>query len=67
MAEASQEIFLFSTISGPNLGPTQPSIQWVLGAVSQGHEADHSPLFSATVKNDEAIPPLPHISSLPHV
>jgi hypothetical protein len=37
-------------------GPTQPPIQWVPGALSlevkrQGHEADHSPPFSAEVKN----------------
>jgi hypothetical protein len=39
--------FLFSTSSRPALGPTQPSIQWGLGALSpwvkrQGREADHS-------------------------
>jgi hypothetical protein len=47
--------FLFSTASRPDLGPTQPPIQWVLGALSlgvkrQGHEADHSPPTSAKVK-----------------
>jgi hypothetical protein len=26
-----QEVFLFSAASGPNLGPTQPPMQWVLG------------------------------------
>jgi hypothetical protein len=30
------EIFLFSTASRPVLGPTQPPIQWVLGALSLG-------------------------------
>jgi len=38
------------------LGPTQPPIHWVPGALSQGvkqlgHEADHSPPSSAEVKN----------------
>jgi hypothetical protein len=45
----------FSTItSRPALGPTQPPIQWVPGALSlevkrQGREADHSPPSSAEV------------------
>jgi hypothetical protein len=47
--------FLFSTASRPALGPTQPPIQWVQGALSsgvkqQGREADHSPPTSAEVK-----------------
>jgi hypothetical protein len=47
--------FLFSTSSRPALGPTQPPIQWILGALSpgikrQGHDADHSPPTSAEVK-----------------
>jgi hypothetical protein len=38
------------------LGPTQPPIQWVLGALSlgvkrPGREADHSPPSSAEDKN----------------
>jgi len=49
-------IFLFSTVSKLDLGPTQPPIQWVLEALSGGlkqpvHEADHSPPSSAKVKN----------------
>jgi hypothetical protein len=45
-----------TTGSRPALGPTQPPIEWVLGAVSlgvkrQGREADHSPPSSAEVKN----------------
>jgi hypothetical protein len=47
--------FLFSTLSRPALRPTQPPIQWVLGALSpgvkwHGREADHSPPTSADVK-----------------
>jgi hypothetical protein len=50
------------------MGPTQPPIQWVPGALSpgvkrQGSVADHSPPSSAEVKNGGAIPPLPHMSS----
>jgi hypothetical protein len=60
--------FLYSIAPRQALGPTQPPIQWVLGALSlrvkrPGHEADHSPPSSAEVKNVGAIPPLPHISS----
>jgi hypothetical protein len=48
-------IFLFITTSRIGLGPTQPPIQWVLGALSlgvkrPGREADHSPPSSAEVK-----------------
>jgi hypothetical protein len=62
------KIFLFSTASRPTLGPRQPHIQWVPGAVSPGvkrlgREADHSPPSSAEVKNGGAIPPLSHMSS----
>jgi hypothetical protein len=42
--------FLFSTASRSVLGPTQPPIQWVPGALSPGREADHSPPSSAEVK-----------------
>jgi len=50
-----QGFILFATTSRPGLGPTQPPIQWVLGALSSGvkqleHEADHTPLSSAKVK-----------------
>jgi hypothetical protein len=50
------------------LGPTQPHIQWLAGAISPGvkrpgREADHSSPSSAEVKNGGAIPPLPPMSS----
>jgi hypothetical protein len=46
------------------VGPTQPPIQWVLGALSPGVKrpvcvADHSPPSDAEVKNDGSMPPLP--------
>jgi hypothetical protein len=58
----------FSTASRPTLGPTQPPVQWVPGALSlgvkqSGRETDHSPPSSAKVKNGGAISPLPHMSS----
>jgi hypothetical protein len=57
-------IFLFSTPSRPALRPTQPSIQWVLQALSlgvkrKGREANHSPPSSVKVKNGRVIPPFP--------
>jgi hypothetical protein len=62
------EIFLYSTVSRLALGPTQPPIQWVLGALSlgvkrPGHEAESSPPSSAEVRNGGAIPPFHHMSS----
>jgi hypothetical protein len=47
--------FTSSTASGTALWPTQPPIQWVLGALSltvkwPGREADHSPPSNAKVK-----------------
>jgi hypothetical protein len=49
-------IYLFTTASRTALGPTQPPIQWVPGALSlrvkwPGCEANHSPPSSAEVKN----------------
>jgi hypothetical protein len=48
-------IFLFTTASRTALGPTQPPIQWVSGALSlgikwPGRETDHSPPSNAEVK-----------------
>jgi hypothetical protein len=45
-------IFLFTAASRPAMGPTQPPIQWVPGALSlglklPGREADNSPRSSA--------------------
>jgi len=47
-------IFLFTTVSRPAFGPTQPPIQWVTGALSlglkrPGRETDYSP-FRADVE-----------------
>jgi hypothetical protein len=47
---------IFSTSSGPVLGPTEPPIKWIQGDLSPGvkqpgREADHSPPTSAEVKN----------------
>jgi hypothetical protein len=47
--------FLFTTAFRTALGPTQPPIQWIPGALSlgvkrQGREADHSPSSNAEVK-----------------
>jgi hypothetical protein len=50
-AQQWQEFFHFTTSSRPALGPTQSPIQWVLGALSTGFEADHSPPSRAVVKN----------------
>jgi hypothetical protein len=48
--------FFFTTASRTALGPTQPPIRGVQGALSlglklPGREADHLPAFSAEVKN----------------
>jgi hypothetical protein len=48
-------IFLFTTVSRTALESSQPPIQWVPGALPlgvkwPGHETDHSPPYSAKVK-----------------
>jgi hypothetical protein len=55
-----QEIFLYSIASRPDLGPNQPPIQWVPGALSlevkrSRREDDQSPPSSADVKNGGVI------------
>jgi hypothetical protein len=64
--ESRQElgIFLFTTASRPAVGPTQPPIHLVPGALSVGvkqpsHEADHSPHPVPRSRMHEATPPLP--------
>jgi hypothetical protein len=59
--------FVYSTSSSPALGPTQPPVKWVLGAVSlgvkrPGREADHSPQTTAEVKKIWM-----YLSTLPYV
>jgi hypothetical protein len=60
-------ILLFTTKSRPALGPTQPPIQGVPGALSlrvkrPGREADHLHLVARS-RMRGAIPPLPNTSS----
>jgi hypothetical protein len=62
-------IFLFTTLSRPALGPTQPPIQWVpgvlyLGVRRPGREADHSPPTSAEVENAWRYIPIPQYDFL---
>jgi hypothetical protein len=63
------EIFLYSTEPRPALGPTQPPIQWMQGALSSEvkrprRETGHWPPFSAEVKNGGAIPSFPILHGL---
>jgi hypothetical protein len=59
----------YSTASKPDLGLTQPPIQWVPGGGGSlrvkplGRQADPSPPSSAEFKNGGAIPPLSHTLS----
>jgi hypothetical protein len=61
-------IFLFTTASRPDLGPTQPAIQWLprarsLGVTWPGREADHLSHIPPRLRMRGAIPPLPYTSS----
>jgi hypothetical protein len=53
-----QRIFPLASVSRPALGPTQPPVQWVPGALSPGvkarpgRDSDHSPPSSAEVVNE---------------
>lgn len=52
--QAGAKVFLFSSVSRPALGPTQPTVQLVLGfhfpeVKLLGHGADHLPPSSAKV------------------
>jgi len=61
--------FLFEIMTRPALEPTQPPIQWILGALSlgikaPGSETDHSPRSIAEVKECvELCPNSPNTSS----
>jgi hypothetical protein len=65
---SKREFLLFAATSRPALGPTQPPIQWVPGALSLGKkrpgwEAGHSPpLVVSMLRMLIVIPPLPHTS-----
>jgi hypothetical protein len=66
-SQMGQEIFLFSILSRPVLGPTQPSILWVPQALSPGlkrlgHEVSDSSASSTEMKNYGAIPPFSYMS-----
>jgi hypothetical protein len=52
--------FLFTTLSKPALGSTQPPIKWVPGPLSpevkrQVREADHSPQVSTEIKKNMTV------------
>jgi hypothetical protein len=60
------QTFKINTRTLITLGPTQPPIQWVPGALSLGvkwqvRKADHSPPSSAEVKNAWSYTPTPQI------
>ena len=55
-SQHKQQNFLFPTVSGPNLGTTQPPIQWLQATLSPevkrpGRKADRPPPSSADNKN----------------
>jgi hypothetical protein len=53
-----ERIFPVASVSRPVLGPTHPPVQWVPVILSPGvkarpgRDADHSPSYSAEVKNE---------------
>jgi hypothetical protein len=59
-------VFLFTTVSKPTLGPTQPPLKWVPGAFSLGvkREADHSPSSTDWSRMRGAIPSLLQYASV---
>jgi len=55
-------------MSAPAAGATQPPVQWVKKALHPGvnqrkREAEHSPSFSAQVKNEWSYSAMPHTIS----
>jgi hypothetical protein len=62
------KMLLLAPASRPALGPTQPPIQWVPGALSTGVKrlgrelTSHNHVVPRSRKS-EAVPPLPHTSS----
>jgi hypothetical protein len=55
-SQQGQGIFFFTTVSRPALGPAEPPIQWIPGALFLGVkqpecEVDHSPPSSGKVTN----------------
>jgi len=67
-AGATMGFFILATVSRPALGPTQPPVQWILGApslrVEQPEcEADHSSPVVRRLRMHRATPPHPCTSS----
>jgi hypothetical protein len=67
-SQQGKDIFLFSIMFSLVLGPTQPPLKWVSGAVAPHikrpkREADHLPLSTAEVKNSGVLPQLSDMSS----
>jgi len=67
LGRVNMGFFLFTTVSRPVLGPTQPPVQWIPGALSlgvkrPGREADHLHLVPRS-RMRGAIPPLPNTPS----